>query len=96
VALALDALLRAGTENAASHIEWHHKTLRGLCDKKSTIAGAARQWRDAFSAGDVKDVEATIVFKTVRPSILSLDPALCFEKAKAILREAESIAANFR
>src|SRR5262249_52429919 len=56
VALALDALIRAGKEDAANYIQRHYQALDSLRDRKSpSIADAAKEWRDAFSAEAIKD-----------------------------------------
>jgi hypothetical protein len=100
VALALDALLKGGEEmqNAAAHIsQSRHKALKRLCDKRSpNIASSAREWRDAFSAGDITDREAVAIFQSVRPTLEKLNPAQCLKLADAFLDEALKIAASFR
>jgi hypothetical protein len=97
VALALDALLRGGKEKAASHIQNHYKPLKSLCDKKSSSIGdAAKEWRDSFSAGDIRDREAVAIFQSVRPTFKQLNPAECLQQATIFLNEALKVAANFR
>jgi hypothetical protein len=95
VALALDALLKAGKENAASYIQM--RPLESLCDKKSTsVASAAQEWRDSFSAGDIRDREATAIFVSLRPTLEGLDKTQLLQQAEIFLDEALKIATQFR
>jgi hypothetical protein len=99
VALALDVLLKGGQgrQDADAHISRsRYKALERLCDKRSpNIASSAREWRNAFSAGDIRDREAVAIFQSARPTD-KLNPAQCLEQADAFLDEALKMAVSFR